>query len=136
MLAPDLIETLSKVDRFEVDALKKIDDYIARTGLKAPVESVLQLHDGYEQVQIPELDLKASGISTVVWAMGYSFDFGLVKLPLLDRDGYPIQKRGVTAYEGLYFLGMPWLHKRKSGILFGVGDDAAYLAERIAARCQ
>jgi hypothetical protein len=25
--------------------------------------------------------------------------------------------------------------KRKSGILFGVGDDAAYLAERIAARC-
>jgi putative flavoprotein involved in K+ transport len=50
-----------------------------------------------------------------------------VKLPVLDRDGYPTQKRGVTAYEGLYFLGMRWLHKRKSGILFGVGDDAAYL---------
>ena len=133
MIAPDLIETLSKVDQFEVDALERIDDHIARTGLKAPVESVPQLHDGYEQVQILELDLKASGISTVVWATGYSFDFGLVKLPVLDRDGYPIQNRGVTAYEGLYFLGMPWLHKRKSGILFGVGDDAAYLAERIAA---
>ena len=134
MLAPDLIETLAKVDQFEADALKRIDEYIARTGLKAPVESVPQLHDGYEQVQIPELDLKASGISTVIWATGYSFDFSLVKLPVLDRDGYPTQKRGVTAYEGLYFLGMPWLHKRKSGILFGVGDDAAYLAERIAAR--
>ena len=134
MLAPDLIETLAKVDQFETDALKRIDDYIARTGLKAPLESVPQLNDGYEQVQIPELDLKASGISTVVWAMGYSFDFGLVKLPVLDTDGYPVQKRGVSTYEGLYFLGMPWPHKRKSGILFGVGDDAAYLAEWIAAR--
>ena len=68
MLAPNLMETLAKVDQFEADALKSVDDYIARTGLKAPVESVPQLHDGYEQVQIPELDLKASGISTVIWA--------------------------------------------------------------------
>src|ERR1700723_3844505 len=89
MLAPDLIETLAKVDQFEADALKRVDDWIARTGLKAPVESVPQLHDGYEQVQIPELDLKASGISTMIWATGYSFDFSLVKLPVLDRDGYP-----------------------------------------------
>jgi hypothetical protein len=44
------------------------------------------------------------------------------------------RRRGVTEFEGLYFLGMPWLHSRKSGILFGVGDDAAYLAEQIAAR--
>lgn len=42
-------------------------------------------------------------------------------------------KSGVTAYPGLYFLGIPWLHSRKSG-LFGVGDDAAYVAEHIGAR--
>jgi len=29
---------------------------------------------------------------------------------------------------------MPWLHSRKSGILFGVGDDAAYISQRITAR--
>jgi hypothetical protein len=40
----------------------------------------------------------------------------------------------VTGYNGLYFLGMPWLHSRKSGILFGVGDDAAYVADHIASR--
>jgi putative flavoprotein involved in K+ transport len=61
----------------------------------------------------------------VIWATGYKFDFSFVKLPVTDEDGYPIQTRGVTGYEGLYFLGMPWLHSRKSGILFGVGDDAA-----------
>ena len=45
---------------------------------------------------IRELNLKASGISTVIWAIGYTFDFSLVKLPVLDADGYPIQKRGMT----------------------------------------
>jgi putative flavoprotein involved in K+ transport len=134
ILAPDLKETLAKVDQFEIDALKRVDDYIIRTGLDAPPESIPQLRDGYEQRALTELELKASGISTVIWATGYAFDFSLVKLPVVDEDGYPIQKRGVTDYEGLYFLGMPWLHNRRSGILFGVGDDAAYLAAHIGAR--
>jgi putative flavoprotein involved in K+ transport len=134
IFAPDLYETLEKVDQFEVDALRKIDDYIDRTGLKDPVERVRKLYNGYEQPLTTELDFEASRISTVIWATGYSFDFSLVKLPVFDADGYPIQKRGVTMYEGLYFLGMPWLHNRRSGILFGVGDDAAYLAARIADR--
>ena len=134
IFAPDLHETLEKADQFEIDALRKIDDYIDRTGLKAPVESVRELYDGYAQEQTTELDQIASGISTVIWATGYSFDFSLVKLPVFDADGYPVQKRGVTEYVGLYFLGMPWLHNRRSGILFGVGDDAAYLAGHIAAR--
>jgi len=134
IIAPDLKETLAKVDQFETDALKRVDDYIVRMGLSAPPEDVPQLRDGYEQEVITELDLRASGISTVIWATGYAFDFSLVRLPVFDADGYPIQKRGVTEYNGLYFLGMPWLHSRKSGILFGVGDDAAYLAAHIAAR--
>lgn len=134
VIAPDLRETLSKVDQSEIDALKKVDEYIVRTGLASPPETVPQLHDGYQQKVITELNLEAAGISTIIWAIGYSFDFSLVKLPVVDSDGYPRQKRGVTAYEGLYFLGMPWLHTRRSGILFGVGDDAAYLAAHIAAR--
>jgi len=134
IIAPDLKETLARVDQVEIDALKAVDDYIIRTGLNAPPEDIPQLRDGYEQEVITELDLRACEISAVVWATGYSFDFDLVKVPVVDADGYPVQKRGVTGYSGLYFLGMPWLHSRKSGILFGVGDDAAYLAAHIAAR--
>ena len=133
-LAPDLHETLEKVDQFEINALQKINDYIDRAALKAPMETIPELYDGYSQELLTELDLKACGISTVIWATGYTFDYSLVKLPVVDVDGYPIQKRGVTRFDGLYFLGMPWLHNRKSGILFGVGDDAAYLAENIAER--
>src|SRR5215472_11891159 len=136
IIAPDLKQPLTKIDLLEIDAHKMSDDYIVRAGLKAAPETVPQLGDGYEQEVITELNLKAAGISTVVWATGYAFDFSLVKLPVVDADGYPIQKRGVTAHPGLYFLGMPWLHSRRSGILFGVGDDAAYLAAHVATRDQ
>jgi putative flavoprotein involved in K+ transport len=72
----------------------------------------------------------------VIWATGYKFDFGLVKLPVLDADGFPIQKRGITDYPGLYFAGMPWLHKAHSGLLFGFGDDAAHIVADITGKEQ
>jgi putative flavoprotein involved in K+ transport len=134
LLAPDLKESLAKVDQFEINALKAVDDYIRTYGLNAPAETVPQLQDGYAQEVIGELDLNASGISTIIWAIGYSFDFSFVQVPVFDSDGYPIQKRGVTDCDGLYFLGMPWLHNRRSGILFGVGDDARHIAQHMAAR--
>ena len=81
---------------------------------------------------IQELDLKSAGITSVIWATGFEFDFSLVKLPAFDEDGYPVQHRGVTAHPGLYFVGLPFLHTRKSGLLFGVGDDAAHVASAIA----
>lgn len=134
IIAPDLKQTLAKVDQFEAAALKDVDEYILAKRLSIPPETLPQLRDGYAQAVITELDLKQSGITSVVWATGYTFDYSLVKLPVVDADGYPVQRRGVTEYSGLYFLGMPWLHSRRSGILFGVGDDAAYLAAHIAAR--
>lgn len=57
-----------------------------------------------------------------------------VKLPAFDSDGYPFQYRGVTDYPGLYFVGLPWLYKQKSGHLFGVGEDAEYIASEIDRR--
>lgn len=134
VILPDLHVTMAKVDQFELAALKMIDDYIARAGLDAPPEQISQLRDAYDQPSLTSLGLHAAGISSVIWATGYRFDFSLVKLPVVDADGYPLQKRGVTSYEGLYFLGLPWLHSRRSGILFGVGEDAGFIAEQIAAR--
>ena len=50
-----------------------------------------------------------AGITSVIWATGYDFNFAWVKLPVFDEEGYPIQALGVTQYPGLYFLGLPWL---------------------------
>src|SRR5262249_44645840 len=82
---------------------------------------------------LSELDLEKANINTVIWATGYSFDFSMVKLPIFDSDGYPIQQRGITGYPGLYFVGLPWSHNAKSGLLFGVAQDAAHIASSINA---
>jgi putative flavoprotein involved in K+ transport len=50
---------------------------------------------------------------------------------MTDEDGYPIQQCGVTAYRGLYFVGLSWLYKRKSPLLMGVGEDADFIASHI-----
>jgi putative flavoprotein involved in K+ transport len=135
-LAPDLKENLAKADKFEVDSLKRIDDYIVKNGLDVPQEALPELRDGYDAEVIAELDVRSAGVTTVIWATGYKYNFSLVKLPVLDEDGYPIQRRGVTDYPGLYFVGLPWLHTAKSGLLLGIGDDAAAVAADIAGREQ
>jgi len=80
------------------------------------------------------LDLQSAGISMIIWASGYKLDFGWVQIPVFDEMGYPVHKRGVTAFPGLYFLGLPWLYKMKSALFYGIGEDAAFIASAIAAR--
>ena len=131
-LAPDLRESLAKSDQFETEMLKRIDDIIAQSGQDVPEEKPPErLQDGYAAEIITELDLKAAGITSIIWAMGFRFDPSLVKLPAVDDDDYPIQKRGVTQYPGLYYIGMPWLYKRQSNLLYGVGEDAEHIAADI-----
>src|SRR5689334_24890398 len=38
------------------------------------------------------------------------------------------------ALPGLYFLGLPWQHRRGSALLGFVHEDAAYLADRVTSR--
>lgn len=132
--AGGLKESLKKMDGFEAEIVQMIDKFIAENGIDAPAESLPDLRDGYAVEEILELDLETAGIGTVIWAGGYRFDYSLVKLPVTDEDGYPIQKRGVTDFPGLYFIGMVLLHKQKSSLLLGVGEDAEYIARHIAER--
>ena len=133
-LAPDRNESLAKADAFEAQLVQTIDIHIEREGIDAPRETLPALRDGFDAPEVPELDLVAAGVTTVIWAMGYSFDFSWVHLPVLDGDGFPVQRSGVTEYPGLYFVGLPWMPKWKSGLLAGVGEAAGLIAEHIAAR--
>lgn len=132
--APDLQENLAAADRAARVFKQSVDQFIEREGLDAPEHDEPELRDGYEAPIITELDLHSAGVSTIVWATGYTFDFSWVRFPVFDDFGYPIQWRGVTAQPGLYFLGLVWLHTAKSGLLAGVGEDAAHVAEHIESR--
>ena len=52
---------------------------------------------------------------------------------MFDGKGYPCHQRGITAVDGLSFLGLPWQYTWGSGRFSGVADDARFLAERIYA---
>ncbi len=70
--------------------------------------------------------------ATVIWATGFRPDFSWIDAPVFDDAGRPRHARGVTAVNGLYFLGLPWQHTRGSALLGWVGRDADYLAQHIA----
>ena len=82
--------------------------------------------------EVDSLDLARENITTIVWATGYTYDFGWLKIPVFDDRGRPVQQRGVTQRPGLYFLGLHWMHTFKSGLLAGVGSDAEHLADHMS----
>ena len=117
-----------------------MDDYVAKNKLNIPEESTpansSPTQKGSASTPILELDLRAAGITSIIWATGFGNDYDWLKLSLLDERGEPLHERGVTQFPGIYFLGLRWLYKQKSGFLSfgGPAEDAAYLAEQIAAR--
>jgi putative flavoprotein involved in K+ transport len=130
-IAPDLHENLAKADGFEARITGMADQYVHANGLDSPAEELPRLRDGFDQPILEQLDLADTGIGTVIWATGYTFDFGLVKLPVFDDRGFPLQTRGVAGYPGLYFVGMMWMPSLKTGILIGVNEAALHVAENI-----
>ncbi len=77
------------------------------------------------------LNLKENNITSVIWTTGFTGDFSYLKLPIFNDGGILIHHEGVSDIEGLYFLGHPWLRKRKSGIILGIKEDAEFIARKI-----
>ena len=77
------------------------------------------------------MHLGRAGVRTVVWSTGHRRDLSWLRAPVLDGDGEPVHRRGVTPAPGLYLLGLRWMYRRNSSFIDGVGADARYLAERL-----
>lgn len=75
---------------------------------------------------------KIDDIKNIIWATGYRPHFEWIEGLELTKDGYPRHHRGVSAIDGLYFIGLPWLHTRGSATLGGIKKDAEYLANYIS----
>ncbi|NKJ49243.1 FAD-dependent oxidoreductase [Burkholderia sp. SG-MS1] len=107
-----------------------IDSYIERNGMTAPVGT------RYEPVWRPHserttLDLATSGITSVIWCIGFTPDFAWLDAPVFNGRGYPAHSRGITALPGLYFVGLPWLYTWGSGRFSGIARDSQYIVDAI-----
>ncbi|MBB5415207.1 putative flavoprotein involved in K+ transport [Paraburkholderia atlantica] len=130
--APNLTSNLESADDTYNRINASIDAFIDREGIDAPPGVP------YEPVWKPEgertsLDLAASGITSIIWCIGFTPDFSWIDAPVFNGRGYPAHVRGVTSQAGLYFIGLPWLHTWGSGRFSGIARDAAHVVDAIRA---
>ena len=83
---------------------------------------------------VETIDLGAAGITSVVWATGLQREYPWLHVPVLDDARRPVHTRGVTAFAGLYFLGLTWQSRLLSPFINGVGADAEHVAEHLHQR--
>lgn len=79
----------------------------------------------------PPLDADLRPIGTIVWATGFRPTYPFLDRRLLDRRGALVHDGGVLSAPGMYVLGLPFLRRRKSSFLDGVGPDAHDLATHL-----
>jgi putative flavoprotein involved in K+ transport len=132
--ADDLAASSIAADERLERILAQIDDHIIDSGLGTEVLSATTPAHLAPATPIARLDVRADGISTVVWATGYRRLYPWLQVPVLDRHGEIAQRRGVTPVPGLYVLGQRFQHRRDSNFIDGVRHDATHLARHIASR--
>ena len=135
--ADDLRHNMENADRFSHTFQEGVDAFVERNGIDAPLPTDEELdgeppQDDWSVSHRPSIDLRDENVTNIVWATGFSYDFSWIDFPVRDETGYPVTDRGATSVPGLYFMGLNWMVKRKSGLLYGVGDDARHVAAHIA----
>jgi putative flavoprotein involved in K+ transport len=136
-IADDLAASLESGDRSYAGFLDLVDGHVARHALDVPEdpEARAMRPDPADLLDpIRRLEIRSAGITSVIWCTGYGCDFGWIDLPVLNAQGEPAHRDGVTDIPGLYFIGLQWLSRMNSSFLSGIGQDAARLAQHIADR--
>jgi putative flavoprotein involved in K+ transport len=133
--ADDLIATTVASDVKLAELLRRVDAFIAGAALTraaGPPEPIEPTWTSALGILETTIDLSAVGINSVIWATGFRRAYPWLKVPVFDPHGEILQRSGITPVPGLFVLGIHFQRRRKSAFIDGVGDDAAFLADRIA----
>ena len=130
----DLGDNIARGDANYLAVLDAADAYIDRNGLDLPPEP--QARKTFPDPEclthpILQLDLAAAGVTSIIWATGYSADYSWLNVNAFDAKGKPQHQRGVSNEPGIYFVGLPWLSCRGSAFIWGVWHDAKRIADHI-----
>lgn len=112
-----------------------VEEYIAKNQLAVPPPEPDPADEPDTEaacaLPVSALDLKREDIRSIIWATGFAADFSYLKGRITDGVGMPVHRNGIASVVGLYYAGLPWLRKRKSGIINGIAEDVAFIAERV-----
>ncbi|CAN5466411.1 NAD(P)/FAD-dependent oxidoreductase [soil metagenome] len=110
--------------------LDRIDDYAADHGIAGLSEPCRPTHTDVGAVPT---ELPLERFDTVVWATGFRPRYSWLDPAAFDGRGRVVHDGGVGEIPGLYLLGLPFMRRRKSSFLDGVGPDAGDLASHLHA---
>ncbi|HMG29969.1 MAG TPA: NAD(P)-binding domain-containing protein [Jiangellaceae bacterium] len=127
----DLPVTIAAAEARLMRTLAEIDHFIDSAGLEGEVLPKRPVRPVGVTSRLDALDLKAAGISTVVWATGFRHRYPWLRVPVFDRHGDVRQYRGITPAPGLYVIGQRFLHRRDSSFIDGARHDARAICEQI-----
>lgn len=134
-LQSDAKDHVKYADESSKRVKETIDEYIHNTLLNAPPpdQDAADISDENAECvkDLTSLNLPENKITSVIWTTGFAGDFSCLKLPVFSKSGNLMHHEGISEIKGLYFLGLPWLRKRKSGIVLGISEDSEYIAKRI-----
>jgi putative flavoprotein involved in K+ transport len=103
-------------------------------GVVRVLDRVTDVQDGWP---VLDGDRVLSEVTNVVWCTGFRQVFDWLDLPIFGAEGWPREMRGVVREApGLFFCGLAFQYAFSSMVLPGVGRDAAYVAQQIAARAE
>jgi putative flavoprotein involved in K+ transport len=121
-------------DAFAARVRALVDEVIGRRGVDAPPAEPDHTDEPVDLRPPAALDLRADEVASVVWCTGFTGDFAWLDPALVaGADGQPRRQDATAPAPGLWYLGLRWLTRRKSSILFGFGDDAATVADAVRA---
>ena len=112
-----------------------MDEFIKKNNLDAPIEKISEdiRLKSFENPKSLELNIMPK-IKSIIWATGFKYNYDWIDLNITDKSGFPVHKRGVTNYDGFYFMGLQWMHTSKSAQFIGVGEDAEFIVNKINSR--
>lgn len=118
-----LRNVVANADLKQARLLDEVDGFIARTGLvaEAPDRPPPTL------IEAPPTSLDASAFDSVVWATGHRPDPPQLDTSLVDRRGRIVHEGGCLRSPGLFVVGLPFLRRRSSSFLSGIGRDVSEL---------
>lgn len=132
--APDLAANIAHGDANYLSMLDEADAYVERNGLDLPEEPEARIFAADPQCvtnPIRTLNLAEDGITSIIWATGFSTDYSWLQVDTFDDKGKPKHQRGVSVEPGVFFLGLPWQSRRGSSFIWGVWHDAKHVADHI-----
>jgi putative flavoprotein involved in K+ transport len=120
---------VANADLKEARLLRRIDEWVDQHDMGDLVCPAVT-PDPTVLTEVPtELDL--ARFHTVIWATGFRPTYSWLDPRALDRRGRVGHDGGVGGMPGLYVLGLPFLRRRRSNLLAGLGLDASDLGQHL-----